>query len=382
MKEREYQQCSMCVMDTISDPQISFDEKGICNYYYDFLKDQKEKVLNGEEGRRKLNELFDLIKAEGKGKKYDTLLGVSGGVDSTYLAWLCKQHNLRVLLFHFDNGWNSELAVQNISNMSEKLGYDLNTYVMDWPMFKDLQKAYFEADVVDIEALTDHLAHVVTRQLAKKLGIRVMISGGNVNTEQLLPKYWRWNKTDGANIIDIHKKYGSIPLKKGTPIWRPIDFFKAINVAKQEFHQPLNYVEYDSAKAKEIIKTELNWRDYGGKHYESIFTRFYQGYILPEKFQIDKRKAHFSNLIFAGVMNKAEALEKLKQPIYPQEVFEIDYDFALKKLDFTREKFDAYMARPRKEHEEFETDKTVWEQYPILNILRKVTKPIRRVLKK
>ncbi len=368
---KPYQQCSISVMDTIADPDICFDEKGICNYYYEYLEEEKVHVLKGELGKLKFDETIALLKHTGKGKKYDCILGVSGGVDSTYLAYIAKQQDLRVLCVHFDNGWNSELAVMNIENIVTRCGFDLYTYVIDWNEFKDIQLAYFKANVVDIEAVTDIAIFSALDIICKQQNISHIIDGRNVVTEFTLPKAWTFKNT--SNLKDIHAKFGSIPLKS-YPLMSPIR--RRIMARTKPFQSwpLLNYIEYNKKSVKEKIIKELSWRDYGGKHYESVFTRFYQGYILPQKFKIDKRKAHLSNLIFSGQLTKEEALEELKKPIYPAELFQTDYEFVIKKLGFTREDFEAYIKAPPVSHNEYETSISIFDEIKFLKPFKKLFK--------
>ncbi len=364
-----YQQCSLSLMDNVSDPLITFDDKGISNYYWQYQK-AKKSVLTGQEGQDKINQLVQKMKLRGRGNQYDTILGVSGGVDSTYLAFLAKKLGLRVLLFHFDNGWNSELAVDNIERLSKTLEFDLYTHVVDWDEFRDVQLAYFQASVVDIEAITDHAAMVATRRLADKFNVKDVIIGTNIVTESVLPSYWIFNKNDGLNLISIHKKFGKLPLKN-FPVLKPQQLYFYNRVKGQRFHSLLNYVDYNKKDVVKIISSELGWRDYGGKHYESVFTRFYQGYILPAKFNVDKRKAHLSNLIFSGQITKEEALKIMKQPIYEKAQYDVDYPFVLKKLGFTDEQFKAYIEAPRNEHTDYRYYKNnFWDRYPVLKPFR------------
>jgi len=287
-----YRQCTLSVMDNIADPQIRFDEKGICNYFEMYQKAEEKYVSKNEAA---LTEVVSRIKEAGINKDYDCITGVSGGVDSTYLCIQAKRLGLRPLVVHFDNGWNSELAVKNIENIVSKLGFDLYTLVVDWNEFKDVQLAYLKASVVDIEAITDHAIIATLYRLAKEKNIRFILSGTNIVTEFVLPSFWIWNKYDSTNIKSIHKKFGTTKLKS----------FPLLSMKQRHYYQQvkkiesiplLNYLPYNKKDAKELITQELGWRDYGGKHYESVFTRFYQGYILPRKFHIDKRKAHLSVL--------------------------------------------------------------------------------------
>jgi N-acetyl sugar amidotransferase len=375
-----YQQCTKTVMDNISDPNIKFDENGICNYYHEYFNAEKENVFTNEEGQQKLNENIDKIKLAGKGKKYDCLLGVSGGVDSTYLALKAKELGLRVLCVHFDNGWNSELAIKNIENIVTKLNFELETYVINWEEFKDIQLAYFKANVIDIEAITDHAIIGTLFKIAAENNIGFILSGNNYVTESLLPKYWIFNKADHTNIKDIHKKFGTGELKtypffgaKAKNYYQRVKGIKSFDL--------LNYLPYIKNDVKKIIINELNWTDYGGKHYESVFTRFYQGYILPNKFGIDKRKAHLSNLICSGQITKEQALKELEMPMYNPQLLETDKEFVLKKLGFTEPEFDNYINQPRREHTEFKTEQSLYNNYPLLKPLKPIGDFVKRILK-
>lgn len=367
---RPYQQCSISVLDTIADPDISFDKEGICNYYHQYLLKEKELVFNSAEGERKLAAVVEKIKLAGKGKPYDSIMGVSGGVDSTYLALQAKKLGLRPLLVHFDNGWNSELAVKNIENIISRLGFDLYTLVVDWEEFKDIQLAYLRASVVDIEAITDHAIIATMYKLAVEKNIKYILSGNNVVTENVLPPYWIFNKIDHKNLLDIHRKFGQRKLKT-FPLFTTL-LKKQVAVRKIESPTLLNLMPYNKAEVKKIISEELGWRDYGGKHYESVFTRFYQGYILPNKFKIDKRKAHLSNLVFSGQITKEEAIKELGTSIYPEEVFQSDYEFVLKKFGLSEAAFAGIMQLPRREHTEFNTEKPLTARYPVLKPIRKL----------
>ena len=372
-----YQQCSVSVMDTIADPDISFDEKGICNYYYDYMEAERKMVFKGAEGESKLLELISKIKEAGKGKDYDCITGVSGGVDSTYLCLKAKEWGLRPLIVHFDNGWNSELSVKNIENIIDKLGFHLHTLVVDWDEFKDLQLAYLKASVVDIEVLTDHAIIGTMFKLAAKHNIKYILSGSNVVTEYVLPRHWIFGKGDHVNIRNIHKQFGTHTLKS-YPFFDWTSKQLHGKIKNIQIVSPINYLAYNKKAVKSEIITKLNWRDYGGKHYESVFTRFYQGYILPVKFGIDKRKAHLSNLIFSGQITKNDAIEELKSPPLTAEQVQEDKEFVLKKLGLTTDEFDALMKLPRREHAEFGTEQGFYQKYPFMKPFR----PIGNLLKK
>lgn len=373
-----YRQCSITVMDNIADPDISFDEKGICNYYYDYKAAEAGTVLTGEAGKKKIEELVSQIKAAGNGKPYDCLIGLSGGVDSTYVAYLVKQLGLRPLAVHLDNGWNSELAVKNIENIISKLNIDLYTLVINWEEFKDIQLSYLKASVVDIEVVSDHAIFATMYKLAKEKNIGHIISGTNIVTEHIMPQSWLYKKMDFANLKDIHDKYGKVKLKT----YPTMDFKKYVYYSAVLRLNPvsiLNYVPYNKATIKEIIKKELDWRDYGGKHYESVFTKFYQAYILPEKFKIDKRKAHLSTLICSGQITKEQALQELGQPLYKPDELRQDKEYVIKKFGMTEAAFDTIMQTPPRKHEEFKSDSGLKEGY--MNLLRK-TQKFRKLIKR
>lgn len=359
--DRQYRQCTITVMDNIADPDIVFDENGVCNYYHDY-KVAEQHVLTGEIGRNKLVQLANKIKASGIGKKYDCLIGLSGGVDSTYVAYLVKQLGLRPLAVHLDNGWNSELAVMNIENIVKKLNIDLFTLVVNWQEFKDIQLSYLEASVVDIEVVSDHAIFATMNRLAKKHNINYLISGTNIVTEHIMPSSWLYKKMDFINLKDIHTQFGKVKLKT----YPYFDFKKHVYysaVLKLSPVSILNFVTYNKAEIKKIITKELEWRDYGGKHYESLFTKFYQAYILPRKFKIDKRKAHLSTLICSGQISKEEALGELELPLYGAEELRSDTVYVLKKLGLSAVAFETIMnAAPRK-HEDFKTDTHLKQGY-------------------
>jgi len=351
---KNYRQCSLSVMDNIQDPDITFDANGVCSYNARYREREKNEVFSGEEASRRLRGLVARIKAEGKGRKYDAILGVSGGIDSTYLAYLASTWDLRVLCVHFDNGWNSELAVSNIESIVSRLGFDLETFVFDWREFKDLQLSHFRANVVDIEAITDMGIIGTLRLLALKKNLKSMLSGHNIVTEGFMVPHWVFK--DYYNIIDIHKKFGTVDRITTFPYFDNKLQRMGSRLRGLMDVSPLNYVRYVKEEVKELISDKLGWRDYGGKHYESVFTRFYQGYILPQKFGIDKRKVHLSNLIMSGQITKKAALRELEMPTISPEQLESDYSFVIKKLGYTPSEFERYIETPRREHTEFDTE--------------------------
>jgi N-acetyl sugar amidotransferase len=377
-KDPLYRQCTLTVMDNIADPDIRFDENGVCNYYHEYQVAASREVFSGEEGEKKLNQLVEKIKREGKGKRYDCLIGLSGGVDSTYVAYLVKKLGLRPLAVHLDNGWDSELAVKNVENIITKLGFDLYSLVVNWEEFKDIQLAYLRASVVDIEVVSDHAIFATMYKLAKQHNTGTIISGTNIVTEFIMPQTWLFQKMDFANLKDIHNRYGKLKLRT----YPFFDFKKYVYYSAMLKLNPvsiLNYIPYNKADVKKLIKEELNWRDYGGKHYESIFTKFYQAYILPTKFKIDKRKAHLSTLICSGQITKQEALKEMQLPLYNTNELQEDKEYVLKKLGLSTVQFEEIMEIPIRRHEDFKTDKSMKDTY--MKLLEK-TAPLRKVVRK
>lgn len=354
----------------VSARNISFDSGGVCTYCHAF--DAKAPVVEANKGRSEqlLEELSKKIIKAGKRREYDCVVGISGGVDSSYVALMAKKLGLRPLAVHFDNGWNSEIAISNIRNIIDKLEFDFSTYVIDWPEFRDLQRAFLKAGVVDIEMLTDHAINAAMYSIAKDNDIKFILSGGNFATEHGMPQGWGWKKSDATNIKSIHRRYGNIPLKsfpfQGT--WTQL--FMNHFGHKFEKVRILDMIRYRKLETMDILKKELGWRDYGGKHYESQFTKFYQAYILPTKFGIDKRRVHLSALIRNKEITRIEALKELEKPLYASTELTNDKEYICKKLGFTISEFDHIMTTPPVPHNNYLSDETS---------LRLVFGPINRV---
>jgi N-acetyl sugar amidotransferase len=369
--------CSNCILDNTDDPDISFDDNGVCNYCNYYFKTAKQSVKSE---KKDLDKIIAEIREAGKGKQYDCVIGVSGGVDSTYVAYLVKQRGLRPLAVHLDYGWNSELAVSNITNTLQALGIDLYTHVVDWEEIRDLQLAFLKASVVDIELINDFAIYALLHNQAYQRGIKYVLHGMNVETEgEILPAGWAHEKFDQLNILSIHRKFG----KKKLRTYPRLSFFKRLYlnfVYKLKWVGILNYISYNKEEVKKKITAELGWRDYGGKHFESIFTRFYQAYILPRKFGIDKRKFHYSILICSGQMTRQEALEEMKKPVYDPEMLRSDYQFVLKKLGLTEEEFEAIMKQPPRSHLEY--DSYLKKHYRYNEVFFRSIKPLTKIIKK
>jgi N-acetyl sugar amidotransferase len=354
-RSRPYQECKKCILDTTDYPEIVFDENGICNICktYDWLA--AKYIFHGDAGKKKLNEMLATIrKAKKRNSKYDCLLGISGGADSSYVAFLSKQWGLNPLVVHIDNGWNSELAVKNIEVVLKALSFDLYTYVINWEDMKDMHLSFLKASVVDIELPYDNTFLAALYKVARKFKLKHILIGDNIETEGWLPPNFNHNKMDSMNIRDIHKRFG---MKKITDfpsfgIFREFLYSRILNI---KIHSPLNFIEINKAAVKSFLIDNFNWRDYKYKHYENIFTRFYQGYILPVKFGIDKRKSHLSTLICSGQMAKEMALVEIAKPIYTTEKLRVDKEFVIKKLGLEPEEFDKIMALPIKKHTDYKS---------------------------
>lgn len=345
--------CTKTVMDT-TDPDIMFDSDGISNWWHEFHAIARNRPM-GERLAAQLNEALERIREAGRGKAYDCVLGLSGGVDSSYMAHLAKRWSLRPLIVHFDNGWNDELAVANIEKIIKRCGFELHTFVMNWPEFRDLQRSYFLASVLDLEVPTDHMIFGALHQIARSKGIRYILSGNNFATEWLLPRTWYYPKFDLTNLLAIHHKYGTLPLRHlpKLGVWQQLYYRRVEHIEDVKI---LDLVPYRKSVAKEVLVREFNWLDYGGKHYESVFTRFYQGYILPKKYGIDKRKAHLSNLICNGEITRDQALETLKKPPYDPSQQEADKAYVAKKLGWSVDEFEQILSQPPRCHKQFATD--------------------------
>lgn len=349
-----YRVCTRCVMDT-TDPSITFDQKGLCNHCQRYDSMVSDVVARADRGERQseLEIIAAEIKAQGRNSDYDCIMGLSGGVDSSYVAYTAKRLGLRPLAVHFDSGWNSELAVSNIESIVKTLGIDLHTHVVDWEEMRDLQLAFFKASVANCDIPTDHAFPAILYREAAKHGIKYILSGSNYATEFILPSAWGYQSSDLRHLRDIHRRFGRQKLREYPTIgffsqylWYP--YVKGIKTVK-----PLNYLPYNKFAAKTLIAKELGWRDYGGKHYESVFTRFFQGYYLPVKFGYDKRRAHLSSLINAGQITRAQALDELSEPTYDRGLQEDDKQFVAKKLGVSVSELEDIFLLPNKDYSDY-----------------------------
>lgn len=362
-------------MDT-SDPEIYFDENGVSNHfhsYQDYLKFQKPDKV---EAKLQLERLVDQLRKEGKGSDYDCIIGLSGGVDSSYVSWYVSVIlNLRPLIVHIDAGWNNEIAVSNIQNIVQKLKLDLHTIVLDWEVIKDLQLAYFKSSLANIDVPQDHAFIACLYEVAKKFKIKNIINGNNMSTESILPLAWGYDASDSFQIKSIHKLFGTKPLVD-YPLLSLFDkFIYYPKILKLKSFSPLDLIDYNKDDAKKFMIDELGWKDYGGKHYESKFTRFFQAHYLPTKFGYDKRRAHLSSLIVSGQISRSEALKELELPLYDPIELEQDREYFIKKLGISIDEYNRIMSLAPKSYKDYPNSEKKVEQ------LRRFFRPIKNIFK-
>lgn len=351
-----FQECTRCVIDAQA-ADIVFDGAGRCNYCTKML----EKLAAYQPADpnlldARLAALVEKVRSGGRGKRYDCIVGVSGGADSAYALYLAKQHGLRPLAAHMDNGWNSELAVNNIENLVRKLNVDLYTHVVEWREYRELQQAFFDADVIDIELLYDNAMLALNYSLAARYGVKYILSGSNTSTEGMrMPRNFNWNKFDRKNILAI-AQHGSVTLSS-LPTIGVIRFVWNRLIRGVQWVPFLDYIDYNKERCINLLVKEIGYRPYPYKHYESIFTRFYQGHLLPSKFGVDKRRLHFSSLICSGQMQREEAKELLEDSPYPSiDELQADIEYFLKKMNWTEQDLAIYLSRPQRPHDHFASE--------------------------
>jgi N-acetyl sugar amidotransferase len=354
MPEPHYRICANCIMDT-SDSNIAFDDRGWCDYCINYHTNILPHWHTDARGELEIRAQVERIKREGRGKNHDCIIGISGGVDSSYVTHLAKaKFGLRPLLFHVDAGWNSQQAVNNIEKLVDGLGVDLHTEVIDWQEMKDLQLAFFKAQVPHIDTPQDHAFFAALYNFAAKNGFKYILTGANYSTECVRePLEWHYHASDLRQLKDIHRRFGTRPLKS-FPMADIFTyklyyrFIKGVKVVK-----PLNYVPFHKEEAMQELVDKYGWQKYAHKHYESRFTRFYEGYWLPTKFGYDKRRAHFSSLILTGQMTRSDALEKIAKTAYDPENLAEDFEYVATKLGLTVPELRQIMAGPNKSYKDY-----------------------------
>ena len=357
-----YKICSRCVMDT-SASDITFDDYNVCNYCSGF-HERSGHILGKDPDQRQqeLDAFVAKVKTLGKGKQYDCVMGVSGGIDSSWALVQAKRLGLRPLAVHMDNGWNSELAQSNIANLVRGLGVDLYTHVIDWTEYRNLMQAFFDSDVIDVELLYDNAMLAVNYQQAARHGVKFILAGTNQATEGMpLPKEWTWFKFDKRNIKSIGKRFGDLRLTT-FPSIGTLGYIYFEFVRKIRWIAFLDYFDYKQVEILETLKLEFDYKAYPYKHYESIFTRFYQGYILPKKYKVDKRRVHLGTLVASGQMTREQAILDMKGIAYPSErSLEDDKIYFTKKMGWTLQQLQEYIDRPSKPHLNYPSERFVWD---------------------
>jgi len=354
--------CTRCVMDT-SDKKITFDHNGVCDhcntYFNDILPKWNPEGLDDSV----LYSLADKIKKDGQGKDFDCIMGMSGGIDSSYLLYLAVEKlGLRPLVFHVDAGWNSQEAVHNIERMVDGLGLDLYTEVINWEQMKDLQLSFFKSGVSHLDTPQDHSFFATMYKFAAKHGVKNILTGGNYATECIRnPIDWMYYQSDSRQLRDIHSKFGASPLTDypiTNILWHKVylPYVKGIKVIR-----PLDYMMYNKEVATKLLEKKFNYQRYPQKHFESRFTRFYEGYWLPEKFGFDTRKVQYSSLILTNQMTREEALKKLKLPAYDPETIDADFEFIANKLGISVDELRRYFNAPNKTYKDYKNQQFIYD---------------------
>jgi len=348
-------------MDT-SDPNIIFDENGVCDHCHDYENNVKPNWHTDENGKKELIKIVEKIKKLGKGKDFDCILGISGGVDSSYMLHLAvKEFGLRPLVFHVDGGWNSELAVHNINVMIDKLRVDLYTEVINWEEMKDFQLAFFKSGVPHLDIPQDHAFIATLYHFADKYKINYILNGGNFSTECVqYPMQWFYYGTDMVHINDIRKKFSTNKMETYpfSSVFRHkiyLKYLKGVNVIK-----PLNFMPYIKEDALQLLEKEYGWKPYPQKHFESRFTKFYEGYWLPERFGYDTRRVQYSSLILTGQMTREEALEKLKKPAYDTNSIDDEFNYIATKLGITSDELRNYFNMQKKFYWDYKNQQKIF----------------------
>jgi N-acetyl sugar amidotransferase len=349
-------------MDT-SDSKISFDDQGVCDHCNTFYQHTLPNWNTEELGQRQLQEVVDRIKKAGQGRDFDCIIGMSGGIDSSYLTYIAKEKlGLRPLVFHVDAGWNSQVAVNNIEKLVDGLGLDLYTEVIDWEEMKDLQLAFFKSGVAHIDTPQDHAFFATMYKFAVQYDVKYILTGANLSTECVRnPLEWMYYQSDSAQLRDIHRQFGSRPLKNypvTSILWHKVylPYVKKIKVVR-----PLNHVPYIKQDAVKLLTEKFGWQPYPQKHFESRFTRFYESYWLPKKFGYDVRRVQYSSLILTAQMTREEALAKLQEPPFDESTIAQDFEFVATKLGISTAELQSYLEAPNKSFRDYRNQAWIYD---------------------
>lgn len=359
--------CKRCVMNDAADNSITFDKNGYCNYCTRALSEINTTVyFPNERGQEKLNDMLTMLKEKNKDKRYDCIMGISGGLDSSYLAYLGYKWGLRILAVHIDDGYDTEISKQNMKRLCDAAHIELRTIMPDQEQFDDLTLAYMKAGVPNLAIPQDNILFAFLYDTVAKEKIRYFLSGGNFALESILQKNHVFNAMDTVNIMDIHRKFGTKPINKLKFV---SSYQKYLNTKSGKVVQlrPLNYIDYNRDRAFRELNEFCGFEYYGRKHLENILTAFVQLYWFPKKFGVDKRTSHLSSMIVSGQMTREEAMKELEEPLYDEKTMQEYIAFIKKRLNLTDAEFDAIMESAPHEHEDYKTDR-------LSVVLRKVIK--------
>lgn len=356
MNPREYQVCRNCVMDT-SDRKISFDDTGLCDHCQNFYANILPSWDYATTGPQRLHAIAEKIKKEGKGKDYDCIIGLSGGMDSSYLLYYAKEVlGLRPLVYSVDTGWTLNVAIENIEKLVRGLDLELNTEIINWNEMKDLQLAFFKSQVPYQDLPQDHVIFAGLYDYAVKHKIKYVLTGGNLSTECVRePIEWVY-QNDLRHIKDIHRRFGQKPIKDlpFTSMFKYKLYYRFVKGMK--VIRPLDMIPYTKEDATRTLQDKFDWQPYQNKHFESVFTRFYEGYWLIRKFGFDKRRAHFSSLILTGQLSRDDALSILDNPPYDDKQAMKDLDYICRKLGVAKDDFITLMNQPNKSYKDYKNN--------------------------
>lgn len=364
---KEYQRCNRCIMDNRSDDNITFDEKGNCSYCNNALKIKDKIYFPNREGEKKLEELIKRLKKENQNKKYDCIMGISGGLDSSYLMYLGYKWKLRILAIHVDDGFNSEISIMNMKKLENATGIKIINVKPNYDQLYNLTKAYMRAGVPNLAVMQDNMTLRILFDYAKKTKVKTFLSGGNFALESILQQGNSYTTSDIVNIKDINKRFGNKSINQ----LKFISSFQSLwyqKIHKIEYLRPLNYIEYNKNKAMQELVDFCDFSYYGSKHHENLFTKFLQIYWFVNKFNVDKRTSHLSSLIISDQLTRDQALEEMKNPLYDEKIMKNEIKNMLNTLVMSEDEFYKIMKEPSHQHTDYKTSK--FENY--WNILRKI----------
>ena len=374
-KHMQAKRCTRCLMTKESDPTIKFDSEGRCNYCTEALERLNRSYFPNEKGKKRFFFLFDEIKKAGKGKKYDCIIGISGGLDSSYLAYLLSGYGLRILAVHIDDGYDTAISKENIKKLVDRTAYDYEVIAPDAEQFNALTLAYMKAGVPNIAVPQDNVLFAFIYKKMKEHKIPYFLSGGNLSMESIVQKGNTWKNSDVVNIKDIHKKFGTKPINK-------LEFYPTL---KKQFDKyvfgihtatPLDYFDYNRERAFKELNEYCGFEYYGRKHLENSLTAFIQLRWYPEKFNVDKRTWHLSSMIISGQMTREEAMKELEEPIYDSNQMREYEKHICKNLGITHEELEKLIKAPGHQHNEYKTENNTFS-FKVYNTIRNIRRKVK-----